>query len=304
MTKSTIVILILLSVFSTTLSLGQTSATYDITFTSIWNAVDHTSVPGGAHWSKLVGATHKTTNTFLQIGNLASTGIKNIAETGNNTVFNTEVSTEIINGEADKYIDGSNLGTATGNILISDLVVTKEFPLLTLVSMIAPSPDWIIAINGYNLLDTGGDWKTSVTIDMFAYDAGTDSGIDYSSSNIVTNSPETISMISGLPINGNKIGTLTITLKTLSIQNELPFDQIIIFPNPVSDGKINIRNLENISLNKVEIFNVTGSKINSFNLIENNNTLNLDILYLPAGIYLLKLTDDGNNNLIIKFVIE
>ena len=170
--------------------------------------------------------------------------------------------------------------------------------------MIAPSPDWIIAINGYNLLDTGGDWKTSVTIDMFAYDAGTDSGIDYSSSNIVTNSPETISMISGLPINGNKIGTLTITLKTLSIQNELPFDQIIIFPNPVSDGKINIRNLENISLNKVEIFNVTGSKINSFNLIENNNTLNLDILYLPAGIYLLKLTDDGNNNLIIKFVIE
>lgn len=304
MTKSTIVILILLSVFSTTLSLGQTSATYDITFTSIWNAVDHTSVPGGAHWSKLVGATHKTTNTFLQIGNLASTGIKNIAETGNNTVFNTEVSTEIINGEADKYIDGSNLGTATGNILISDLVVTKEFPLLTLVSMIAPSPDWIIAINGYNLLDTGGDWKTSVTIDMFAYDAGTDSGIDYSSSNIVTNSPETISMISGLPINGNKIGTLTITLKTLSIQNELPFDQIIIFPNPVSDGKINIWNLENISLNKVEIFNVTGSKINSFNLIENNNTLNLDILYLPAGIYLLKLTDDGNNNLIIKFVIE
>lgn len=304
MTKSTIVILILLSVFSTTLSLGQTSATYDITFTSIWNAVDHTSVPGGAHWSKLVGATHKTTNTFLQIGNLASTGIKNIAETGNNTVFNTEVSTEIINGEADKYIDGSNLGTATGNILISDLVVTKEFPLLTLVSMIAPSPDWIIAINSYNLLDTGGDWKTSVTIDMFAYDAGTDSGIDYSSSNIVTNSPETISMISGLPINGNKIGTLTITLKTLSIQNELPFDQIIIFPNPVSDGKINIRNLENISLNKVEIFNVTGSKINSFNLIENNNTLNLDILYLPAGIYLLKLTDDGNNNLIIKFVIE
>ena len=304
MTKSTIVILILLSVFSTTLSLGQTSATYDITFTSIWNAVDHTSVPGGAHWSKLVGATHKTTNTFLQIGNLASTGIKNIAETGNNTVFNTEVSTEIINGEADKYIDGSNLGTATGNILISDLVVTKEFPLLTLVSMIAPSPDWIIAINSYNLLDTGGDWKTSVTIDMFAYDAGTDSGIDYSSSNIVTNSPETISMISGLPINGNKIGTLTITLKTLSIQNELPFDQIIIFPNPVSDGKINIWNLENISLNKVEIFNVTGSKINSFNLIENNNTLNLDILYLPAGIYLLKLTDDGNNNLIIKFVIE
>ncbi|ARV05988.1 hypothetical protein BTO04_04405 [Polaribacter sp. SA4-10] len=304
MNKPTIFIIILLSIFLRVQSFGQSSATYDITFTSIWNEADHTSVPSGSHWSKLVGATHKTTNTFLQIGDLASIGIKNIAETGNNTVFNTEVSTEITNGEADQYVNGSNLATATGNILISDLVVTEEFPLLTLVSMIAPSPDWIIAINSYNLLDTGGNFKTSVILDVFAYDAGTDSGTDYSSSNIVTDPFEVISMIGGFPINGNKMGTLTITLKTLSIINELPFDQVKIFPNPVSDGNIHIKNLENSSLNKVEIFNVTGSKTKTFNQIENKNTLDLGIHFLPTGIYILKLTDDKNNNLVRKFVVE
>ena len=152
MIMNTSIISFLLFIFSITLSLGQNSATYDITFTSIWNVNDHTSLPAGAHWSKLVGATHKTPNTFLKIGDLASTGIKNIAEFGSNTVFNTEVSTEITNGEVDQYINGANLGTATGNIVISNLVVKSEFPLLTLISMIAPSSDWMIATNSYNLL--------------------------------------------------------------------------------------------------------------------------------------------------------
>ena len=304
MNKFTVFNIILLYIFSTVSIVSQNTATYDITFTSVWNEVDHNSVPVGGHWSKLVGATHKTNNIFLQIGNLASTGIKNIAESGDNAVFNTEVSTEITNGEADQYINGSNLGTATGNILIPNLVVTNDFPLLTLISMIAPSPDWIISINSYNLLDTGNNWKTSETIDVFAYDAGTDSGTDYSSSNIVTNPFEAISMISGFPINGNKMGTLTITLKTLSITDEPPFDQIKIFPNPVSDGNIHISNLYNISINKAEIFNVTGLKIKSFNQIENKTPLILDIHYLPKGIYILKLTDDGNNGLIRKFLME
>ena len=93
-------------------------------------------------------------------------------------------------------------------------------------------------------------------------------------------------------------------MKTLSITDEPPFDQIKIFPNPVSDGNIHIRNIYNISINKAEIFNVTGLKIKSFNQIENKTPLILDIHYLPKGIYILKLTDDGSNSLIRKFLIE
>jgi len=295
----------LLFTYSITHIIGQTSATYDITFTSIWNATDHTSVPVNAHWSKLVGATHKTTNVFLQIDNLATTGIKNIAETGNNDVFNTEVTAEITKGEADQYIDGPNLDTAAGDILISNLVIKEEFPLLTLVSMIAPSPDWMIALNGYNLLDAVGNWKTLVNLDMFAYDAGTDSGTDYTSNNSITNPFQPISMINGSPFNGKKIGTLTITLKAvLDISDFSLFNNVNVYPNPVSNGKIIIRNLEGISINKVEIYNTSGLLIKSSDKKIYHNTLTLDTQNITSGIYILKLTIDKNKMIIRKFVIE
>jgi len=303
--KKTTLLIILLITYSITHIIGQTSATYDITFTSIWNATDHTSLPVNAHWSKLVGATHKTTNVFLQIDNLATTGIKNIAETGNNDVFNTEVTAEITKGEADQYIDGPNLDTAAGDILISNLVVKEEFPLLTLVSMIAPSPDWMIALNGYNLLDAVGNWKTLVNLDMFAYDAGTDSGTDYTSNNSITNPFQPISMINGSPFNGKKIGTLTITLKAvLDISDFSLFNNVNVYPNPVSNGKIIIRNLEGISINKVEIYNTSGLLIKSSDKKIYHNTLTLDTQNITSGIYILKLTIDKNKMIIRKFVIE
>jgi hypothetical protein len=294
----------LLFIFSIAPCIGQTSATYDIRFISAWNATDHTSLPENAHWSKLVGATHKTANAFLQIGNLATTGIKNIAELGNKTVFNTEVTSKISSGEADQYINGPSLGTATGTILISDLVVSEEYPLLTIVSMVAPSPDWMIAVNGYNLLDAEGKWKTSVTLDMFVYDAGTDSGTDYASANSITDPFQPISIINGLPFNGIKTGTLTITLKTVSGVNDNPlFYMINLFPNPVSGGKITLGNLDGIIINKLEIINVSGTQIKSYNENLQGNTLALDTQNLSSGIYLLKLTTDKNNTVVRKFVI-
>lgn len=284
---------------------GQNSATYDIVFTSIWNETDHTSVPVNAHWSKLVGATHKTVNAFLQIGSLSTTGIKNIAELGSNTAFETEVAAQITNAEADKYINGPGLGTATGTMTISNLVVMKEFPLLTLVSMIAPSPDWMIAINGYNLLDAGGNWKISATMDLFVYDAGTDSGVDYTSGNSITNPFQPISMISGLPFNGMKIGTLTLTLKSISgISDDVVFNKINIFPNPVSDGKIIISNPEEVTLTNVEIINLSGYQMKFFDISRQGNILSLDVQNLSAGMYILKLTTDKSETLARKLVLK
>lgn len=301
----TLICITLLVVFSFTPCKGQNSATYDIVFTSSWNETDHTSLPVNPHWSKLVGATHNSVNAFLQIGSLSSTGIKNIAELGNNTVFISEVTAKITNAEADQYIDGPNLATATGTMSISDLVVNREFPLLTLVSMIAPSPDWMIAINGYNLLDVGGNWIPNVTMDMFALDAGTDSGTDYSSGNSITNPFQPISLISGLPFNGKKIGTLSIALKTITgIPDDASFNKINIFPNPVSDGKIRIGNLEGINLTKVEIINFSGSLLKIFDLNLQGNTVSLDVQNLASGMYILKLTTDKNNTIARKLVLK
>lgn len=294
-----------LVVLPITLCVGQSTAFYDIKFTSVWNTNDHTSVPGNAHWSKLVGTTHKTANVFLQVGNFSTTGIKNIAETGSNDAFNGEVATAISTGEADKYIDGPNLGSATGDILISNVEVHKDFPLLTLVSMIAPSPDWVIALNSYNLLDATGNWKTSDNLDMYAYDAGTDNGTDYTSPNSVTSPFQPISMINGLPINGNKMGTLSITLVTATkVDNLSGVNNISVYPNPVSNGKVTIGNLENVSLTKVEIYNSLGLLAKSTGKILTQNTLTIDVQDLSPGIYLMKIATEQYKTITRKLIVK
>ena len=298
-------LIILFFIFSTVTSFSQTIATYDVTFNSIWNATDHSSVPGSAHWSKLVGATHKTANSFIELGSLSTTGIKNIAETGNNSVFISEVNSAIMSGETDQYINGPSLGSATGDMLISNLEVSQSFPLLTLVSMIAPSPDWMIAVNGYNLLDLTDNWKTSVTLDLFAYDAGTDSGTNYSSPNLVTTPFQPISMINGFPLLGNKIGTLTITLKTItSVSESLVFNNLKIYPNPVIGNNMTISNLEGTSNLTAEIMTITGSIIKTSFENVNNNSISIDTQNLSSGIYLLRLVTEENDTVIRKFIVE
>ena len=62
--------------------IAQTTVTYEIKFQSVWNATDHGTLPGSAHWSNLVGATHNDQVTFWEIGQLASPGIEDVAELG------------------------------------------------------------------------------------------------------------------------------------------------------------------------------------------------------------------------------
>lgn len=280
---------------------SQSRATYNITFNSIWNATDHTSLPGSAHWSKLVGATHKTPNTFLQLGGLATLGIKNVAEFGSNSVFNSEVNAQITAGEADQYINGPSLGSGPGDININGLEVDSEFPLLTLVSMIAPSPDWIVAINGYNLQDSSGEWKTSVTLDLFAYDAGTDSGSNYTSGNMVTNPAQSISMLNSNPINGNKMGTLTITLQSvLSVDTVTLLNSVSVYPNPTA-GNIKISNPNQVDLKNIEVYNILGKVVASSKVTA---TGNYDFSHLNKGIYILKIQTDDNKVKTQKLVIQ
>lgn len=297
--------LLLFSLFSISMNLhSQSTATYTVTFNSIWNATDHTSVPGSAHWSRLVGATHNTENQFLQLGTNATTGIKNVAEFGSNAAFSNEVTTAITNNLADQFINGPSLGTATGDMTISNLQVTEDFPLLTLVSMIAPSPDWIIAVNSYNLFD-GGNWVSNATIDVFAYDAGTDSGADYASGNVITSPFQSISMINGAPINGNKMGTLTITLESvLSVPTIDLFKNIKVYPNP-SKGNLTINNPTSIELQRIEVYNVLGSRVKTITKnLGANKSVHLDLKVLKKGIYILKLVSEGNRTKTQRLVLQ
>ena len=69
--------------------------------------------------------------------------------------------------------------TSNGTIHVIgiDVEVTQDFPLVSLVTGIAPSPDWFTGIKKFDLCNNStGLWKDSWNIDMLVpWDAGTDS---------------------------------------------------------------------------------------------------------------------------------
>ncbi len=291
----------------THLSSAQSIATYDISFTSIWNATDHTSVPGGAHWSDLIGATHSTANEFVELGVNATQGIQDVAESGSNTEITNEINDAVTAGNADQLLQQSfSPSAAISTATLSNVEVSENFPLLTLVSMIAPSPDWFIAINSLNLRNvTNTDWKDTFSLDVFAYDAGTDDGSDYTSSNS-PNSSVGVFMITGPPINGNKMGTLTLTLQSvLGIEESNSIKNIKIYPNPVKDV-ITIANIQNINLKTIEIYNILGSLVLQVNIkdLSFNNNLQLNLSDLKKGVYFTKLMAENNQSKTQKLLIE
>ena len=64
--------------------------------------------------------------------------------------------------------------------------IDNDYPFVSLISKIAPSPDWIIGINNLRLC-RGITWMKEYHTNLTAYDCGTDSGISYSSPNALEN---------------------------------------------------------------------------------------------------------------------
>lgn len=301
MKKNTFLSFLMIAICS--VGFSQSTATYSVVFDSNWSQTAHPhssgNLPGNAHWSKLVGATHNDQVVFLEMGGTASEGIKNIAELGSNTAFFAEVNTAITAATANQIVDGPNLGTALGQIVINSIETTDEYPLLTLASMIAPSPDWMIAANSIALQDTFGEWKDEINIDLFPYDAGTDSGTDYTSGNVPTTPQGTISNGSGsAPFSNEKIGTLTITLEEVLGNDGATLQDLQIFPNPTR-GNVTITNPTIIQA--IEVYNVLGKRIiNNTSINDSKFILNLE--NLPSGVYLVVVTDTSQNQITKKVV--
>ncbi|XP_006893709.1 PREDICTED: spondin-2-like [Elephantulus edwardii] len=56
---------------------------------------------------------------------------------------------------------------------------------VSFVVRIVPSPDWFVGVDSLDLCE-GGHWKDHISVDLFPYDAGTDSGFTFSSPNFAT----------------------------------------------------------------------------------------------------------------------
>lgn len=171
---------------------------YRLTFNATWSEETHPEdFPPNPHFSGLIGASHNNEITFWREGEIATPGIKNMAETGSKNPLNIEIGNAILNGTAFFLISGNGLNPSPGSI---DLIfeVNEEYPLVTVVTMIAPSPDWFVGVNSVNLYENGS-FIDEKTVTLYGYDAGTDSGNTYTSPDESTNPPIPIFKITAYP---------------------------------------------------------------------------------------------------------
>lgn len=185
---------------------------YNVTFQINWNSQDFpTDYPNNDHFSKLIGWSHIPNNNFFKVGTIASQGIEDMAELGATTPLDNELATKIANKEGLAYYIGENLSSGVGTIS-QTIEVTKEFSAVTLVTMLAPSPDWYLGVIDINLLKDGG-FVAQKTVDGLIYDAGTDDGTTYSSPNSDSSPKQPIALFVDAPIgNGTTVSPAIATV--------------------------------------------------------------------------------------------
>ena len=189
------------------------TATYSVTFTGNWtdeSTTPENDLPGSAHFTTLIGAIHNSNVTFWSSGGTASVGIEVMAETGITSTLRSEIeASPHMHAVIQQGVPFGGTGTATFNI-----VVPEDHPRITLTSMIGPSPDWFVGINGLSLHD-GQDWRPTVMVDLYPYDAGTEDGNTFSLSNPDTNPQGTITSLRGTaPFTSEPMAMLSFVLDT------------------------------------------------------------------------------------------
>ncbi len=208
------------------------TATYQLTFTATWSAETHPQdFPSNAHFSPLVGGVHGDEVTFWQEGEPATLGMQRMAEWGDTTPLDTEVQTAIDAGQALAIVIGEGLPNSPDETSV-EFTANDTFSRLTLVAMVAPSPDWFAGVSGLELRPEGA-WVDGIVVDLYPFDAGTDAGITYTAPDQVEVPHVPIAPITGEPFTpGVPVGTFTLTLLTTTDVPEPASLALSASPNP------------------------------------------------------------------------
>ncbi|KAK6619736.1 hypothetical protein RUM43_012496 [Polyplax serrata] len=176
-------------------------AKYTMVFEGIWSSATHPKdFPTNlwlTHFSDVVGATHRSNFSFWGEGQIASDGLRQVAEWGSARGLEAELRSQARNLRT--LIKAAGLWHPRVNEnTTATFKVDRERNLLSLVSMFGPTPDWIVGVSGLNLCQRDCTWIENKVIDLYPYDAGTDSGTTYMSPNEPTIPRERISRITPL----------------------------------------------------------------------------------------------------------
>ncbi len=151
------------------------SAEYSITFNATWSKASHpTGFPSNPHFSPIVGMVHNSSTSLFETGTKASTGIERMAEDGQTPALVEEIRKKIKAKTVQEYFVGNGIPSSPGKTSIT-CSMQPSFPLVSIASMIAPSPDWFVSVRNINLFEDGA-WVDRKEVHVRVYDAGTEAG--------------------------------------------------------------------------------------------------------------------------------
>ena len=197
-----------------TLANTAETAKYKVTFNANWSNQTHPlDYPKGALLSGMIGATHNQKYFIFVDGKTATNGLEALSEKGAHSPLDTEINQSISSGNAGALFESGPLFKFPGNIS-AQFTADEKYPLVSVVAMIAPSPDWFTGVSNVPLKQDG-KWISTVTLPLLVWDAGTDFGTTYQADD-ANAQPRQVVRINASPHFAGpggvvKIGTVTFT---------------------------------------------------------------------------------------------
>lgn len=143
-------------------------------------------------------------SAFSRFG-YATRGVKTVAETGNTAPFHTELRKARRNGQVRSFtVDSMGRGPTSSLSLVIDVDCRRRN--VGALTMVAPSPDWFLAIFKLNVVGKNGMYKKRMSGNLFVYDAGTDSGKTFMSEDEPTRPRQNIAPFFGPQFNRMYLG--------------------------------------------------------------------------------------------------
>ncbi|XP_041350628.1 spondin-1-like [Gigantopelta aegis] len=176
-------------------------AKYVLDFQGLWSRQTHPKdFPSGdiaylLHWSNIVGASHSNDYRIWEYGQYATQAVKEVCEFGSSRALQIDMKR---NSKKIRTVVKTN--SLWGPVKITQSVdalftVNKKKHLLSLLTMVGPSPDWCLGISALDMCRKNCTWLDKMEIPLYPWDAGTDNGISYMSANQETNPPGRITAI-------------------------------------------------------------------------------------------------------------
>ncbi|XP_035717561.1 spondin-1-like isoform X3 [Vespa mandarinia] len=173
-------------------------AKYEVTFEGLWSRNTHPKDFPSKGWlirfSDVIGASHTVDYRFWVYDGIASIGLKQVAELGSTRRLESELKNQSEHIRTIIKARGISYPNVTGRTF-AVFRVDRKHHLMSLVSMIDPSPDWIVGVSGLELCLENCSWIEYKELNLYPYDAGTDDGITYLSPNSPTEPQERIRRI-------------------------------------------------------------------------------------------------------------